>query len=218
MRPMTQRRRTRPGLTPASVVAAGRRVIERDGLDALSMRTVAAELGTAATSLYRHVDGREALLVAILEQVAEGLPVAVPGEDPAARLLARFSGAHDYMADHIWVLHILIRGELVAQNAFFFADACVADFLAAGLSATEAMAAFRSCWYLVLGELLAEHPLRPVTHPTQRERLAEGIDAGRFPALARYRAETGGGPAPVDASHHALRALLSALIPNGARR
>ncbi|ONK09515.1 hypothetical protein STBA_02150 [Streptomyces sp. MP131-18] len=181
------------------------------------MRTVAAELGTAAASLYRHVDGREALLVAILEQVAAGLPVAVPGESPAARLLARFAGAHDYMADHIWVLHILIRGELVAHNAFFFADACVADFLAAGLAPTEAMSAFRSCWYLILGELLAEHPLHPVRHPTQRARLTERITPAQFPALARYRAEAGGRPPPPDPSHQALRALLSALLPDGDR-
>ncbi|RMI46672.1 TetR/AcrR family transcriptional regulator [Streptomyces triticirhizae] len=210
---MAQQRRPRPGLTTASVVTAGRRVIERDGLDALSMRSVAAELGTAATSLYRHVDGREDLLVAILEQVAKGLPVSVPGERPGDRLLTRFTEAHDYMARHIWVLHILIRGELVARNAFFFANACVEDFLEAGLPSDEAMSAFRSCWYLIIGELLAEHPLHPVRHPSQRDRLTAEITAAQFPALARYRTEVADGTPPSDLSRHALRALLSALLP-----
>ncbi|SOD62778.1 Tetracyclin repressor, C-terminal all-alpha domain [Streptomyces zhaozhouensis] len=181
------------------------------------MRSVAAELGTAATSLYRHVDGREDLLVAILEQVADGLPVTVPGENPGARLLTRFTEAHDYMADHIWVLHILIRGELVAHNAFFFADACVEDFLEAGLPPSEAMSAFRSCWYLILGELLAEHPLKPVHHPSQRDRLTAKITPEQFPALARYKAQTTGQPPPPDPSSHALRALLRALLPSEAR-
>ncbi|MFD7551971.1 TetR/AcrR family transcriptional regulator [Streptomyces sp. NPDC059816] len=134
------RRHPRPGLTTASVVAAGRQLIERDGLDALTMRAVARELGTAATSLYRHVADRDALLLLILEQIAEGLPVEVPGGTAHERLLGRLVTAHDYLAGHVWVLHILIRGDLVAETAFSFVDACFADFLEAGLSPEEASA------------------------------------------------------------------------------
>lgn len=152
------RRKPRPGLTTSVVVAAGRRVIERDGLDALTMRTVARELDTAATSLYRHVADRDALLLAILEQVAEGLPVTVPGDTAGERLLRRLMDAHDYLAHHVWVLHILIRGDLVAETAFSFVDACFADFLEAGLSPQEALDAYWACWHLMLGELLAQHP------------------------------------------------------------
>ncbi|WP_194909182.1 helix-turn-helix domain-containing protein [Catenulispora rubra] len=179
-------RRPRPGLTPDIVVAAGRRVIERDGLDALTMRTVAAELNTAAASLYRHVADRDALLVAILEQIASGLPVDVPGDTPQQRLRHRFVGAHDYLADCVWVLHILIRGELNAEAALPFNNACLDDFLQAGLSPSEALTAFRACWYLTVGELLDRHQHKP-REDTQRERVIRDFDAQRFPALARVR-------------------------------
>ncbi|MFF8774884.1 TetR/AcrR family transcriptional regulator [Kitasatospora sp. NPDC015120] len=185
------RKRPRPGLTTAGVVAAGRRVIERDGIDALTMRAVATELGTAPASLYRHVTDREALLIAVLEQIAEGMPVDVPGATPQERLLRRLLGAHDYMAGHTWVLHILIRGELVARNALAFNDACLADLMAVGLRPEPALTAFRACWQLVLGELLSEHPVSPPREPSQRRAVIESADRERHPALGRVLDEVG---------------------------
>ncbi|MFJ6211877.1 TetR/AcrR family transcriptional regulator [Streptomyces sp. NPDC092296] len=206
-------RRPRPGLTTGAVVSAGRRVIERDGLDGLTMRAVATELSTAPTSLYRHVADREALLLAILEQIAAGLPVEVPGDTPYARLLRRLLDAHDYMADHVWVLHILIRGELVAETALAFNDACLADFLAAGLGPGEAMAAFRTCWHLTQGELLNQYPLQPPREPSQRCLAFAAVDPRRLPALAACLAHTPGPHAPRDEFPHALATLLTALLP-----
>ncbi|MGW6916235.1 TetR/AcrR family transcriptional regulator [Kitasatospora sp. NPDC054939] len=212
-------RRPRPGLTAAGVVAAGRRVIERDGIDALTMRSVATELGTAPASLYRHVADRDALLLAVLEQIAEGLPVDVPGGDPATRLLRRLVDAHDYMAGHAWVLHILIKGELVAANALAFNDACLADLRAAGLAPAPALAAFRACWQLVLGELLSEHPVRPPREPSQRRALLTAVDPERLPALAEaLAADPYRGPgAHCDRLAPALRALIGGLLAAGTR-
>ncbi|OCC14031.1 hypothetical protein A3Q37_00304 [Streptomyces sp. PTY087I2] len=176
------------------------------------MRGVARELDTAATSLYRHVADREALLVAILEQVASGLPVEVRGEAPQERLLERLVEAHDYMAHHVWVLHVLIRGELVAETAFHFAEACVADFIAAGLSAREALSAFQACWHLILGELLAQHPLTPPQPPTQRKEAVRRIDAYRFPSLAAAATAANGNAR--DEFAETVKPLLTALISN----
>ena len=52
----------RTALTREAVVAAGLTVLRREGLDALSMRKVAAELGVQAASLYWHVQDKEDLL------------------------------------------------------------------------------------------------------------------------------------------------------------
>ncbi|MEU2297568.1 TetR/AcrR family transcriptional regulator [Streptomyces antibioticus] len=205
------RSQPRPGLTPEAIAQAGRRLIEREGLDALTMRAVAAELGTAAPSLYRHVADRDALLLAILEDIASRLPVEVPGATPAERLYTRLLTAHDYMAAHVWVLHVLIRGELVARNAFPFSDACLADFLAAGLTERQASLAYSACWHLTTGELLNEHPLTPPRRPTQRDLAIASLDPTALPALARVRATTE--PDPADTYPTALKALLTALLP-----
>jgi AcrR family transcriptional regulator len=55
----------RQGLDPDAVVAAAARIADRDGLDAVTIAAVAADLGVRPPSLYNHVESREALLVAI---------------------------------------------------------------------------------------------------------------------------------------------------------
>ncbi|WP_144160601.1 TetR/AcrR family transcriptional regulator [Paraburkholderia sp. BCC1885] len=56
-------------LTPGDIATAALQVIDRDGLAALSMRTVATELGAGTMSLYRYVKDREALEQLVVDQV-----------------------------------------------------------------------------------------------------------------------------------------------------
>jgi AcrR family transcriptional regulator len=64
-------RRSRPAKDPLSrevIVATGLRILDRDGLDALTMRRVAHELDTGPASLYVYVHNREDLKAAMLDQ------------------------------------------------------------------------------------------------------------------------------------------------------
>ncbi len=67
------------------IVRAARAVLERDGLDGLTMQAVAAEVGVRAPSLYKHVDGRGGLIRLTidhaLDEVAQ-LQRAVPPGPP----------------------------------------------------------------------------------------------------------------------------------------
>src|SRR4051794_31564525 len=72
------RRRSSPDapLGTAAIVAAGIAVADAEGLAALSMRRVAAELGGAPMSLYRHVRDKDELLLQMMDAaIAE---VALP--------------------------------------------------------------------------------------------------------------------------------------------
>jgi AcrR family transcriptional regulator len=75
------------------IVRAARLVLERDGLDGLTMQAVAAEVGVRAPSLYKHVDGRAGLVrLAIshaIDEIAD-LQQSVPVGPPTlwARALA----------------------------------------------------------------------------------------------------------------------------------
>lgn len=62
-------------------MAAAIRLLDRDGLDAFSMRRLASELGTAPGSLYRHLENREAVLVAVHDHlIGEALDLQ-PGDE-----------------------------------------------------------------------------------------------------------------------------------------
>ncbi|MGW7204920.1 TetR/AcrR family transcriptional regulator [Streptomyces sp. NPDC054837] len=67
----------KPALTLDRIVEAAVQVADADGLDAVSMRRVAGELGTGAMSLYRYVPGKAELLDLMLDRVQK------PSENPA---------------------------------------------------------------------------------------------------------------------------------------
>lgn len=73
----------RSGLSLGAIVGAGTVVAQRDGIDAITMRRVAAELGVAAMSLYSHVPGKAELLELMLDACSA---TVYSGDDlPAAR-------------------------------------------------------------------------------------------------------------------------------------
>ena len=86
------------------IVAAGRAILETDGLDALTMQRVADAVGVRAPSLYKRVNGRGNLVRLVLEDLARDLAATVGGAadsgDPArdlgslARAFRAFAHAH----------------------------------------------------------------------------------------------------------------------------
>lgn len=68
-------------LTRESIVDAALRVLDRDGMEGLSMRRVGEELGTGAASLYWHVRNKEELFQLLFERVTG--EVELPKPDPA---------------------------------------------------------------------------------------------------------------------------------------
>ncbi len=60
-------------ITRGALMAASLRIVDQEGLDALSMRRLGDELGVEAMSLYRHVSNKAALLDGLHEAVLGGL-------------------------------------------------------------------------------------------------------------------------------------------------
>jgi AcrR family transcriptional regulator len=79
-----------PQTSTAAVVAAGRRLLEERGVDALTMREVADAVGVRAPSLYKRVRSRSDLFRLVLEDVADELTsvldAAAMTGDPVADL------------------------------------------------------------------------------------------------------------------------------------
>ncbi len=74
------RRRGREPITQELIVETALRLLDRDGLDALSMRRVADELDTGPASLYWHVGSKDGLLDLILDRVIG--ETEIPDPDP----------------------------------------------------------------------------------------------------------------------------------------
>ena len=93
--PRTARERVREEMTAEILAVAGAHVA-RDGAAALSLRSIARDLGMAPSALYRYFDGRDALLSALILSAYRALATAAEeAADEAARRVAVESGAPD---------------------------------------------------------------------------------------------------------------------------
>ncbi|MFQ6326208.1 TetR/AcrR family transcriptional regulator [Nocardia sp. CWNU-33] len=105
------RRIVRPArLTTVGIVRAAVEVADNDGIDGLSMRRLAGDLGIATASLYRHFPDREALLAAMAELVlAEIPPPPAHSTDWRARLTHEAREEWRLYRRHPWMLTVLAR-------------------------------------------------------------------------------------------------------------
>ncbi len=88
--------------SPAAIVGAARDILEEDGLDAVTMASVASRVGVRAPSLYKHVRDREELIVAMVADAADELRVVITAaaegtrEDAPTRVAAVADAYRDF--------------------------------------------------------------------------------------------------------------------------
>jgi AcrR family transcriptional regulator len=130
--------RSRAELTSVAIALA-----DRDGLDAVSMRRVAAELGTGPASLYRYVASRDDLLDLMADSVAAEFELTGRTGEWLADLLDVGRQAREIMLRHTWLAGLVIsRGALGPRGAdvLEYALAVLADQPADGITKVEAFA------------------------------------------------------------------------------
>ncbi len=94
---MVPRKANTPTLTREQIVSAAMEIVDRDGLDALSMRKLASELGVGTMSLYYHVPDKSALYDLILD--AGMAEVDLTEDDPSAPIETRVAGVAHAIRD-----------------------------------------------------------------------------------------------------------------------
>ncbi|GAA1879088.1 TetR/AcrR family transcriptional regulator C-terminal domain-containing protein [Streptantibioticus ferralitis] len=92
----------------AEITAAAMDLADREGLEAVSMRRVAAALGTGAASLYRYVATRDDLLDLMTDSTAGEYDLPAPSGDWQADLLQLAHQARQIMRRHPWLPTLVI--------------------------------------------------------------------------------------------------------------
>jgi AcrR family transcriptional regulator len=180
-------------LDPDAMVATARRIIEEEGVEALSMRRVAKELGSTPMALYHYVQDKDELLLLTLSGTAAAFPRPELPEDPRERLLAVAVHMHGILARLPWVLDVLALGELTDRNALWMVEEIIDSALACGLSPAQAVRAYRTIWAYVYGDLVFRRAAeRRAQHPPNSRRFPEMVteqDAATLPRLVAIKDE-----------------------------
>ena len=166
-RPKAPHGRTgRPPVTSREqILAAARRIIERDGFEKLTIRRLAAELGIGPTTLYHHVRDREDLLIQMLNEQADQSMRADLPDDPRERIVTAAVAIHDGLASWPWAAEILTTDGFLGrlgEPAIRPVEAVLDGAIAYGCTSEQAVDLFRNLWYFTVGEILVR------THSKQR--------------------------------------------------
>jgi AcrR family transcriptional regulator len=166
------------------ITAVAIAIADREGLDAVSMRRVAADLGTGAASLYRYLETREDLLDLMTDATGAEYVFAEPTGDWLADLLGIGEQARAIMRRHPWLPPLLITRSVLGPYGLVLVEhvlEALAPHPASTEAKLEALALLTAATALFVQNELAGGPARQQRNAAY---LHHALVSGRHPRLA----------------------------------
>ncbi|MDR2256535.1 MAG: TetR/AcrR family transcriptional regulator C-terminal domain-containing protein [Arthrobacter sp.] len=144
-----------PPLTRDRLLAAALSLVDEEGAEALTMRSLASRVDRQVSSLYNHVSGRTELVELMRSKVVERIDVG-----PFARLpwdLALGEWARSYLmafAQHPHLIRLLATTPIRDESTLAMYNEVVRALTGAGWAAGESIAVLRTVEAHVLGSAL----------------------------------------------------------------
>lgn len=136
------------------ITTVGRALARRGGLQAVSVRAVAEELGVSVTAVRQVIGDRDGIVVALLDAIADGMLVPEPSPDPRTEILGLVTALHAALLADPWALPAVTVEGLTGPKVVPLLERLVAAFRAAGVPDKEIATATRVCWEHVCGAVL----------------------------------------------------------------
>jgi AcrR family transcriptional regulator len=190
--------RDRPAKAPLSesaIVDAALAITRTEGLDAVTMRRVAAELDTGAASLYVYVRNRDELLRAMMDRVAGSVPPVAPEPQRwREQVHDLMRGLREALDAHPGLASVLTGEPPTTENALAGAESLLGILLAGGIASQDAAWAV-DILMLIVTATATEADIRRASGGGAdvdvfqiRETFA-GLPATRFPLLVGHASE-----------------------------
>jgi AcrR family transcriptional regulator len=203
----------------AEITGTAIEIADREGLDAVSMRRVAAELGTGAASLYRYVQTREELLDLMADAVGGEYELAEPSGDWLADLLAVGEQSRAILRRHPWLPGLIVtRPPSMGPNGVALLEHVLAALAPNPSSIASKMEAFAMLNSMTAAFVLNELAGGAAASQHIVAYLGHVIAAGERPRLARLLSQTPAVdatapvPDPADRYPDIMRRVLTGLL------
>ena len=215
--PATRSTRNQKRLDRDEVARAALAIADAEGIDGLSMRRLADELGIGTMTLYGYFRSKRELLDAAVDMAAEQFAAPTLRGTPRRRLRVYMEAVREWLEQHPSLVHIRGEAPIVRQGAFRVSEGAMQILIDAGLPPAEAAYGFRLLFTYVFGSVafgLGE------PSPEQRRATTAAVLAlppEEFPALLAAASGAGdalGGRRPFE---YGLEVLLDGLESRLAR-
>jgi AcrR family transcriptional regulator len=141
------------GLSRERIVEAAIRIIDRDGIEGLSMRALGRECEVEAMSLYRYVANKDELLDAVQEGIVAQMQLAAPGRTWLDTLETTAREFRRVLAEHPRAIALFVRPAATA-GALAALEQVWRVLVKAGFSELDAMRAFQALLAFIVGQAL----------------------------------------------------------------
>lgn len=176
-----------------SIVETSLKIADAEGLDALTIRRIASELGVGAMTLYGYVRSKDEIFDAMADHVLGGIriPEADPA-DPAAVLRAAATGFLAMMREHPSIVQLMTSRVTMSMHSMEGGlEGVLARFLEAGLPPETAVRCYSFLITYALGFAGYQHPRhwghtdRPDSAELRRQRthFYASLPAAKFPSV-----------------------------------
>jgi AcrR family transcriptional regulator len=174
-------------LTRERVLRTALRMADRDGIEALSMRTLAETLKFKPMSLYNHVASKDDLLDGLVELVAGEieLPSIGAGGGWKAAMRRRATSAHAVLMRHPWATMLFVSRVNIGPSVLRYVDATIGCLREAGFSYPMADYAWNALDAYIYGFTLQKlnFPFDPSEYASAARQFLPMIPVERFPHL-----------------------------------
>src|SRR3954462_4409165 len=172
-----------PTIDRQSVLDTALGLLDAEGVEALTMRRLASELGVSAMAPYRHVGSKDELLMVLVDRLAARLGYPPRPPDPKGTMLVLWLSIYDSLAEHPWIPEVLARRRMMAPSVLGAIEEIHTALHDTGLSIEAAVPAYRLMWKFTLGPLLVRAGASTEARSRQRQ-LRGAPDPERYPMLA----------------------------------
>jgi AcrR family transcriptional regulator len=124
----------RAPLSKERVLRAAVEFADANGIEALSMRRLAKELGVEAMSLYNHVANKDEILAGIVEIVASEVEVPADPANWKASIRQSAISAHDAFIRHRWACPLMMSTVAMIPSRMRWMEGLLATLRQAGFS------------------------------------------------------------------------------------
>ncbi|MFH7596394.1 TetR/AcrR family transcriptional regulator [Streptomyces racemochromogenes] len=184
------RRGRKPAYSRETITAAAVALADREGLEAVTMRRVAAEVGAGVMSLYSYAPDKDTLLHLMVDHVSGELAVPpAPTGDWRADLKSIGHLQRAHMLRHPWLPAALATRRSLGPNILAFLEHALAVLRPTGLDGAAKMEVFAQLTSFVAGHVAHETTRAaaagcPDQASTEARYLAEVAADGHHPELA----------------------------------
>jgi AcrR family transcriptional regulator len=184
--PPARERRPWGSISRAQIVAAALEITRRDGLDALTIRALAADLGVSRMALYRHVSGKDELVALVMDAIAAH-DVVPPdlGTGPWPDRLRRIAGGmRRELGAYPGTIDALVTRGNHGPGALRLVETILATLADAGLDERAAVRYYLVFIDLVLGRMHREAHGDPIDQHRNASLGARAEDREGLPRLS----------------------------------